>query len=259
MGHIRLGELPKSRKWRQVFEELSVGADAASVAASVARAAEAELKAAATDDLLVETFRLLALIPVAARGPVFAADLARLGISPNDTSTLSGIVTAMQAALDRFAFQEGRRTDIGEIAELSAAEALTGVAGMDIPSMFEPAARDVQRALGRLASGDRFARLARTFFAVLSRRILQYYLSRELGNHVGAGRRFASDQERARFDAAVDQHCWEASRIVEEFAGGWYGKALYQKGSLEEAEVRRFLPVAFRKLRAEFEKRLDAA
>ena len=49
MGHVRLGVLSTSRKWRQVVEELRLGADIETVAASAADAAEASLKNASHD------------------------------------------------------------------------------------------------------------------------------------------------------------------------------------------------------------------
>src|SRR5215211_1026841 len=49
MGHIRLGVLPTSRKWRQVVEHLRLGADADLIAAVTADAAEASLKRASYD------------------------------------------------------------------------------------------------------------------------------------------------------------------------------------------------------------------
>ncbi len=85
-----------------------------------------------------------------------------------------------------------------------------------------------------------------------------YYLSRELGNHIGADQRFRDDAERSQFDDALARHCREASRIVEAFAGGWYGKNVYQGGGLTPDAVRRFAPVAFKKIRAELRKRRDA-
>ena len=39
MGHMRLGVLPKSRKWNQLVDELRLGADVDEVAASAAGAA----------------------------------------------------------------------------------------------------------------------------------------------------------------------------------------------------------------------------
>ena len=46
MGHVRLGVLPKSRKWRQVVDELRLGAGIGEIAALAAEAAETSLQAA---------------------------------------------------------------------------------------------------------------------------------------------------------------------------------------------------------------------
>jgi hypothetical protein len=109
-----------------------------------------------------------------------------------------------------------------------------------------------------LAGGDRFSALAREFFARLTLRALDYYLSRELSYHIGEGKRFRDDRARSQFDQALDSHCREASQIVEEFAGGWYGKNVYQGEGLTPDAVGRFAPIAFKKIRAELRMRRDA-
>ena len=141
---------------------------------------------------------------------------------------------------------------------MAAVESLTALVGPNLPSLFEPSPGDVQRAIGRFAGGARFGALAREFFARLTQRSLDYYLSRELSNHIGVGERFRDDAARSQFDDALDRHCREASRIVEEFAGGWYGKNVYQGDGLTPDAVRRFAPVAFKKIRDELRKRRDA-
>ena len=144
------------------------------------------------------------------------------------------------------------------MAQMAAVESLTALVGPDLPSLFEPSPGEVQRAIGRFAGGDRFSALAREFFARLTQRSLDYYLSRELSNHIGAGERFRDDAARRQFDIALGQHCREASRIVEAFSGGWYGKNVYQGDGLTPDAIRRFAPVAFKKIRAELRKRRDA-
>ena len=59
MGHIRLGVLPKSRKWHQVVEQLRLGADIGAIAASAADAAEANLQGASNDPAFLHAFWLL--------------------------------------------------------------------------------------------------------------------------------------------------------------------------------------------------------
>jgi hypothetical protein len=258
MGHVRLRILPKSRKWNQVVDELRVGADIDELAASAADAAEASLEAASSDPAFLHAFWLLTQVPLAARGPAFANDLLRLGVQVDDHPSLLEVGTAISAAIDRHTLEHGHGTDLGEMAQMAAVESLAAMVGPNLPSLFEPNAREVQREIGRFASGDRFSVLAREFFARLTQRSLDYYLSRELSNHIGSGERFENDAARSQFEDALGRHCRETARIVEVFAGGWYGKNVYQGDGLTPAAVRRFAPVAFRKLRAELRKRRDA-
>jgi hypothetical protein len=258
MGHVLLGVLPKSRKWQQVVEELRVGADVATVAASAADAAEASLQGASNDPTFLHAFWLLTQIPLAARGPSFTEDLHHLGLDVSDQPSLMDVAAAFSGAVDRYAGERGARTDLGEMAQMAAIESLTAIVGPSLPSLFGQEPEEVQRAIGRLASGERFSALAREFFARLTQRSLDYYLSRELSNHIGANRRFSDDIARSQFDDALERHCREASRIVEAFSGGWYGKNVYRGDGLTPAAIRRFAPVAFKKIRAELRKRRDA-
>ncbi len=258
MGHVRLGVLPKSRKWNQVVDELRLGAEIDAVATSAADAAETALQRASKDPAFLHAFWLLTQIPLAARGPNFVDDLRLLGVQVPDQPGLMDVVAAISGAVDRYAREQGGRTDLGEMAQMAAIESLTALVGQDLPSLFEPGPGEVQRAIGRFAGGDRFSALAREFFARLTQRSLDYYLSRELSKHIGAGERFRDDAARSQFDDALDRHCREASRIVEALAGGWYGKNVYQGDGLTPDAVRRFAPVAFKKIRAELRKRRDA-
>lgn len=258
MGHIRLGVLPKSREWLQVVKKLRAGEGVDAIAASTANAAEQSLHRASTDPALLQSFWLLTQLPLAARGHLFVEDARRLGLDLPDAPGLFDMTAALSAAIDRDARRLGGRTDLGEMAQMAAVESLTSIVGSGLPSLFTPTAIEVQRAIGRLSSGHQFRFLAREFFARLTQRVLHYILSRELANHTGNGRRFETDGDRAAFDDALDTHCWEASRIIETFAGGWYGKNVYQGEGLTPANVRGFVLVAFKKIRAELRKRRNA-
>jgi len=258
MGHVRLGVLPKTRKWERVVDELRLGADVGAVAASAADAAEAALQKASQDPAFLHVFWLLTQVPLAARGPEFATDLHRLGVEVPDAPSLMDVAAAISASVDRCVRDAGGRTDLGEMAQMAAVESLTALIGRDLPSLFSPEPDEVQRAIGRFASGDRFSALAREFFSRLTQRSLDYYLSRELGNHIGTDQRFRDDGARSQFDDALARHCREASLIIEAFAGGWYGKNVYQGDGLTSEDIRRFAPVAFRKIRGELMKRRNA-
>ena len=255
MGHVRLGALPATRKWIRVVEELRLEAPVNIVAAATADAAESALHAARKDPAFLHAFWLLTQVPLAARSPDFAEDLRGLGVEVPDSPSLMDVVAGMSAAIDRHAREQGGRTDLGEMAQMAAVESLVALVGPSLPSLFEPTPEDVQHQIGRFAGGERFSALAFEFFARLTRRSLDYYLSRELSNHIGTGKRFVDDVARSRFDEALDRHCREAARIVEAFAGGWYGKNVYQGAGLTPDTVDRFAPIAFKKIRAELRKR----
>lgn len=94
MEHVRLGVLARTRRWQQVVEELRLGADVAAVAAAAAHAAEESLDGASKDPAFLHAFWLLTQIPLAARGPAFAADLRQAGLEIPDRLGLVDIAAA---------------------------------------------------------------------------------------------------------------------------------------------------------------------
>ena len=69
------------------------------------------------------------------------------------------------ATVELMAQLEWRRTDLGEMAQLALIESLTAAVAPQLPSLFGSTPGDVRDAVGRLAGGDRFAKLARECFA----------------------------------------------------------------------------------------------
>ena len=229
MGHIRLGRLPQTRKWQYVVGLLGSSAPIDEVAAASAVAAESALREAFADPELTQTVWLLTQLPLAARSANFEAALRGLGLRIDAEPRLLELVGAVSEAVDRHAARVGGRPDLGELAQ-QAAESLTEIVGRALPSLFAPTPEEVRKALGRLAAKDRYGELARDFFASLTRRYLDYYLSRELSQHVGPQRRLPTATVHVDFNQALELHCREASRIVEDFAGSWYTKAQFQGG-----------------------------
>lgn len=253
MGHLRLGELPRTRKWQQVVELIQHEGEAGALAAAALDAADAGFRRAAEDEGLGRAVWLLTQLPLAARNQDYLERLRQLGVSVDAAPTPLEMVGAFTDAVDAHMRRTGGRTDFGEMAQLAAAETLTAVLAERTRSLFGTTASDVQRDLGALATTKQFGRLARDFFGNLTRRYLTFFLSRELSNHVGGQRRFASIAEHSAFDAAFDLHCRQASRIVEDFAGSWFSKTNWERGITPDT-ARGFAWVALKKLRAELRK-----
>lgn len=153
-------------------------------------------------------------------------------------------------AIDGYVARRKARTDYGEIAQLAAVETLQAVVGRDLPDLFSANAERTHATLRQLSDPRYFAVLARDFFARLTRRHLNFYLSRELASHVGRGYRFGSLTGHEAFEEALDLHCREATRIIKEYSRDWYFRHVSQ-GDLDRDLAGRFVHVAAGKLRDE--------
>jgi len=71
MGHIRLGTLSRSKKWREVVELLGSNASLEDIAEASTHAAELDLARASSDPSFQFISRLLVELPLMARSPGF--------------------------------------------------------------------------------------------------------------------------------------------------------------------------------------------
>src|SRR5258708_36056627 len=137
MGHTRLGTIPKTRKWKEIVGALAgdtddeeatpVADDVAEVAARALDAAQAGLDAAVNDPTLRFTFYLLTQIVLAAHEDDWQSRLTPFGIQlPND-ATLFDLNSGFQTAIDEYRFQNGSPSDIGEMAQRAAGDAIVAL------------------------------------------------------------------------------------------------------------------------------------
>jgi hypothetical protein len=271
MGHLRLKDLPRSRKWRQVVALIEGGADAPQVANATIDAAEKALSVAAEDPGLVETVWLLTQLPVAARSDDFVRALRAVGLEVSAAPSLMEIVGAFSDAIDSRVAGQVRRTDLGEMAQMAAVETLSKVVGARTENLFGTTTTDVQNALAGIGTRVQFSSLARDFFGRFTERCMGYFLSRAYADNVGEGRRFATLAEVDSFTSALRVHCQEASAvlaqpafadalkvhcreaslIVEAFSGGWFTKTNWEKKGITRQDAGGFAHVAMQKLCAE--------
>ena len=258
MGHHLIGVFPATQQWRKVVALISGGANVEDIAAATSKAAESSMIDGANDAGFRHSLWLLCQIPLAARSDDFAAALHVLGLRASNRPTLIEVCTAMMASIERAVGRE-RRTDAGEMAQLSAVESLSAIAGREMGGLFGPsdAPAEAREALGKLATVNSFGVLARDFFSRLTRRYLEYYLSREISQHVGVTGRFKTVRDHRDFEDALDRHCHETAIVIRDFAGQWFSKANYE-GGIDPAKAGRFAHHAFEKLRGELRARRGA-
>ena len=192
MGHSLVGHLPTTRRWQEVVRLLALGEEVEQIAAASALAAESSLPRLRNDPAFVSSLWLLIQIPRAARSEDFAEALRGLGLDVGPDPGLMDVASALRGC-DR---------STGSAKWPPQRFWRDGAAGCSrdahharrwlLPTLFGATSSDLKRALGRLATVDQFRGVARDFFARLTRRCLDYYLSRALAHHVGPGKRSRS-------------------------------------------------------------------
>jgi hypothetical protein len=263
VGHTRLGTIPKTRKWRDVVEQVVGGnlgsADEAAlvvdmpvIAAKTLDAAQRGLERAVEDPGVRYTFYLLTQVALAARTADWETALGRHGISLSGEGSVFDLTVEVQAAIDRHvARSSSGATDLSEIAQQSAGEAILSLAGARTPSLFGASSKDAQHAIRSVSTKKGFGELGQQFFGRFVSRFLNFYLSRVTAAELGS-RRLRDLGDVAQFNEVLRSHCDQSARIVRDFCGTWYSKTEYEEGiNLDNSS--RFLAVAMKKLRSELE------
>ncbi|MDY3563385.1 hypothetical protein R5W23_004888 [Gemmata sp. JC673] len=256
MGSVRLGRLPDTKPWRQVVAHIAGGDSAAVVAGAVSHAAVQGLERGVWDPGVSRVVFLLARTAVAARAADFVAALAEIDVRVPDAPDLFDLTVGLTAAVqDWHTAHPGRRTDLGEMAALAAAECLTALVGDRTAELFATGER-VRNAVRDFATENGFKALGHDYFARFVRRFLLYHLGRELSQHVGGAGRFADHSAHAQFVADLDTHCREAAAVVHTFAGEWYNKSRSRfLGGVTERQAAGFTARCLEKLRGELHRR----
>jgi hypothetical protein len=257
MGHQRLGNIPKSKKWAAVVDDVVGGSglaheDVGSIAALTLEAARPALEKSKNDPGLRYTFYLLTQIVLAARRADWRERLSSAGISISPEASLFDLTAGVQAAVDDHVARHGRPTDISEMAQQAAGEALASLAGASATTLFGSGGEYLQSAIRDLSTKDGFSRLGQVFFGRFLARFLNFYLSRVTASKVGTDR-LPSIAQVSQFNEALERHCHQSARIVRDFCGQWYSKTEYIEG-IDPANTSRFMAVALRKLGRELAK-----
>ncbi len=252
MGHIRLGRLPKTRRWREVVGLLeTTPEDTAGVAAATVVAAEHRLRDLRNDPSLTYCFWLLTRIAWASRGTTFVEDLQRLGIATAPGTSILGFVSAVTQHVRSETAGHTESGHFGELASLALRRALNDTVGQHGRSLFGSSVEDLQQAFRAHSTQHQFGSLARRFFADFLARTLRSTLDRELPRQVGSAA-MPGITDTQDFLQALDVYARQSARIVEDFAGGWYAKNNWEsKGEISQDDARGFIEVALRKLRME--------
>lgn len=253
MGHTRLGDLPKTKRWRQVMALLGEGAEPETIASKTLAAAETGFKQAVHDTGFKYAFWLLTQITLAARKTDFSQELGKLGMDIPKQAGLFDILGAFTKHIDTYLGRERARTDISEMGQLSAVETLSEQCMKRSARLFGATPGDIHESIRELSTKKNFGLLTRDFFSRFTYRYLNYFISREVSKHVGPNGSFGDIDRHTDFKEALAVHCTQSAVIVQEFAGGWYSKTAYETG-ITQQDAEAFAAVALKKLLSEIKR-----
>ena len=256
MGHARYGYMLDTKPWRKVVALIAGGSSVAAIADATMEAADRGLKLAFDDKGLSRAVYLLTQVALAARQDDFRAALNQAGILVQRDPGLTDLLAGVNEALDSHLSHVGRRTDIGEMAQMAAIESLTSLVDERSRGLFGRSPADVKDAVREFSAQTGFAALSHRFFANFTEKFLTYHLSRELSKHVGSGERFRSVEDHTSFLNDMQMHCRQAALVVWDYSGGWYSKANFE-GGISPEKAKNFANYALKKMRDELRVRKE--
>jgi hypothetical protein len=253
MGHLRLGVLPKTRPWNRVVGLLDdKPLDTEAVASATIQAANQELEKLKGDPLLAYCFWLLTRVTWSARSDEFFSELQENGIDLAGSESALSLISSISDQVRKQSTAYGGTTVFREMANSALKQALSETISVYTPNLFESTLNDIQFACRKYSSKKQFGLLSRRFFSSFFDRYLRYFVDKEISNHIGPGRSIKSLQDEKIFTDALKLYAWQSSKIVEDYAAGWYSKQNWEtEGDITIADANRFMAYALEKFQTE--------
>lgn len=252
MGHERTGALPPSKPWRDVVAQMASFSGSAEEVAALAQSTlenvRTRFQKLHRDAGVIAAFQfLIALAKSASSDGLLAKSFAPAIDFDGEPSTLQ-LVKELRSWVDT---QQGSR-EYADIAKKASADAimLWSEKQSEQPTLFsnDYNSKEIWQ---RADSSAGFCEVSRLFFAKFTERYLHYFLDREASAALTSIRErdHLGTQLREHIDG-VSNYAFEASRITQSFAAGWFSNHAREKFPSHE-ESAAFLSIAFGKMQEE--------
>jgi hypothetical protein len=248
MGHERIGNLPRTKQWRelvaQIAEHSSEKPQANDIAKRTLSMAQEKLGLIGSDQAFAAAFRFLVLFSAGTQAQIDESTkriLEYMGTATADTPLAVG--TALKKWIST---ETAAGTEYLELATRSAATALVEWFDANTTRQEElfPDEKPNARVWRSLSTGAAFSDLARLFFKEVVRTSLHYLLDRESSGVL------RSIHDVASLNDGLDRYAFETTKITQSYSAGWYNKYAIRR-SPNAAEVNEFVRYAIHKLRDE--------
>lgn len=234
MGHVRVGRLPKRWGWEQVVSALSTGGASGSEGESdfvsqAAQAANRTLSDAKYQESVALAYWTFIDLAASSRSGDLLDRLREQGVQIPDRPTGLTLLKLISATLENSVRARGASTALDEIALQTFDAVVLTTARSGSQTLFGCSVESVQTAFRELSTKAGVADIGRRFFSEYTFRALRLALEKELARSLGKGGRFSTSNDLSKFEERLKNYCWDVSKIVQDYSGGWYAKALWEQ------------------------------
>lgn len=253
MGHERTGMLPKTDKWKQLVESLTIPIvspeDAGKIASQTLNNVRHQYKRVMYDSGVKAAFKFLVALSVNSSKQNPTKELANLDIFIESNPT--PLATTKAAHL--FIKENQGLPEYARIAQYATGDALVSWYRQQQSSQLTlfDSPKSPYEIWRKSSNGAGFCELTRLFFSAFTERYLNYFLEREASAVISS----ISDRESFKYNLdsyidSISKHAFETSKITQSFAAGWFNKNA-QNDVPTDKQIEGFLILAFEKVREE--------
>lgn len=260
MGHLRTGNIPKTRKWRDVVSSISSLSGIGDIpydeiAEKTLEASNQFLRKLPYDEAFQCCFQFLVTLSIAGRDQDVGESAKNFGINVEGEPTKIKLSKALRDWIDAN-HPKSYDSEIASLARQATADTIASWINENSSanqlSLFS-VEEDPYRPWRVSSKGNGFCKLTRSFFSNFTSRYLNFFLSRAANSNL------KTYDERRKFNDAINknsekvaQHAFETTKLVQSFSAGWFNKQSKKESPPSFHDIRGFLIHSFEKLREEF-------
>ncbi|SEM57446.1 hypothetical protein SAMN05216436_105219 [bacterium A37T11] len=253
MGHERIGNLPKTERWRGIVKSISNYSEAndtiVDIAAQTTKNVRKRFHYIDNDGSVFAAFKFIITLSHFAKSNNAFEKLEEKGIQlPRDFNLYD-----LAFCIQNYVIENAGSKEYSSLATQSIIETVGDWAKAhetNQSSLFD----SNHNSLGvwqKAANGTGFCELSRLFFSKFTERYLKYFLEREAAANID--NLFDRTQFNKNLENHVDRiskHAFETSKITQSFAAAWFNKHAKEKLPTDK-RIQGFLSFAFQKISSE--------
>lgn len=252
MGHSKLRHLPKKIQWQKVVEALTRSdASLTEIVSATSKASEKILTDSRNIQGLAHCFWLFTNIAEASRSGNFVQELNNIGINISEKDSGLNILKKINDFASETLASSGKYAILDHIAVDSFNTALLNTIKRDSNNLFGCSVESIQDAFKKYSTSKQISLLGRDFFSQYIYRSFSLVLEKEMANKIDKNNRFKNSGDLEEFNSRLKSYCWDVSKIVEDFSGGWYGKHSFEGDLRNKKKVLGFTQHVITKLLSE--------